>query len=64
MNDKPYVTPEELANVLPLREKAVRHLRTWTKKALIQHLAMASKEGWIEKWAHEYDMTAIKEGDS
>jgi len=54
MYDKQYVNPDCL-NVLTVREKAERHLRTWSKKQLISHLTMASKEGWLEKWAEEYD---------
>ena len=40
---------------LPHREKAKRHLKTWTKKQLIDQLAMSAKDGWVEKWAGEYD---------
>lgn len=54
-----YVNPDDL-NVLPIREKAKKHLKTWTKKQLIDHLAMASKDGWIEKWANEYDRESKK----
>ena len=50
-----YVKPDELDDVLPIREKAKKHLKTWTKQQLIDHLAMASKDCWIEKWAEEYD---------
>lgn len=50
-----YVTPDELKDVLPVREKARRHLKTWTKKQLVTQLLLVVKEGWIEKWAAEYD---------
>jgi len=40
---------------LTQREKVERHLRTWTKKQLITQLALCSKQGWLDKWADEYD---------
>lgn len=50
-----YVTPDDLKDVLPIREKAKKHLKTWTKKQLVDQLSMSAKDGWIEKWAEEYD---------
>lgn len=58
---KEYIDPKDLEDVLTIREKAERHLRKWSKKMLIQHLAFASKDGWLEKWAEEYDKEALRE---
>ena len=52
--DTEYVKPEQL-DVLTQREKATRHLKTWSKAKLIQHCLNASKIGWIDKWADEYE---------
>lgn len=57
---KEYVKPDEL-DVLTVREKAIRHLSTWSKKRLIDQLALGSKDGWLQKWAEEYDREVKKE---
>jgi hypothetical protein len=49
-----YVNLDDLEDVLTVREKAERHLKTWPKKRLIQQLVLSSKEGWLERWAAEY----------
>jgi len=50
-----YVKPEDLDDILTLQEKAERHLKTWSKKRLVDQLSMSAKDGWIKKWAEEYD---------
>jgi len=52
---KTYVKPEEFDDDLPIREKAKRHLETWSKKRLVDQLSFSAKDGWIEKWAEEHD---------
>ena len=49
------MNPKELEDVIPIREKAVRHLTTWTKKQLVQQLSFSAKFVWLERWAEEYD---------
>ena len=49
-----FVNPGDL-DVLTVREKAERQLKTWTKKQLVSQLCMSAKLGWLEKWAEEYD---------
>ena len=49
------MTDEIYENDMTDRQKAMKHLETWTKKQLIFHLSLTSKDGWIEKWADEYD---------
>ena len=53
--NKSYVNESDRADVLTVREKAMRHLKTWTKKNLIMHCLNASKTGWMESWAAKYD---------
>ena len=55
MFKKEYLNEKNLDDVLPVREKAHRHLRKWSKQKLLQHLVMSSKTSWLEKWADEYD---------
>lgn len=49
------MSDEDLEDVLPIREKARRHLMTWGKKLLAEQLSMTAKDGWLGKWADEYD---------
>ena len=44
-----YIRPDDLDDVLTVREKAKRHLRTWSKRKLVDHLSFSSSDGWIEK---------------
>lgn len=53
--DKEYTQLDDPDDVFPVREKAKRHLKTWTKKQLVDHLSVAAKDGWIELWADKYD---------
>ena len=49
------MAPQHTGNdVLTDREKAERHLKTWTKERLILHALNASKLSWTEKWADDY----------
>lgn len=50
-----YVTPEQLADVLTVREKALRHLKTWSKKQLVTQLLNSASDGWMGKLAEEFD---------
>jgi len=52
---KTYVKPEDFDDILPIREKAKRHLETWSKEQLVGQLLMSSKDVLIKKWAKEYD---------
>lgn len=52
--EKTYIKPEDL-DFLTVREKAERHLKQWGKKMLIQQLVLGSKDGWLQKWADEYE---------
>jgi len=55
MFEKEYVTPGDLDDVLTVREKAERHLRTWSKRQLLIQLLNSASGGWLRKWADEYD---------
>lgn len=55
------MSEDDLKDVLTIREKAKLHLKTWTKKQLVNHLSMSAKEGWQEKWAEAYDQKAERE---
>ena len=50
-----YVKPEELNDELTVREKAERHLKTWSKKRLATQLLNSASDGWLGQWAAEYD---------
>lgn len=52
-----YIDPSDLDDILTIQEGAKRHLQTWTKKQLIQHLLLASKDSWLKKWADDYKET-------
>ena len=40
-----YINPNEFEDTLPGREKARRHLNTWTKERLVNQLLMAVEDG-------------------
>lgn len=52
--EKEYVNPDDL-DVLTTRQKAERHLKTWSKKRLLTQLLNSAKDGWLEHWAKEYE---------
>ena len=49
------MNPDDVLNSMTTREKALEHLKTWTKKKLITQLLNASKDGWLEHWANEFE---------
>ena len=49
------VKPEDPGDVLTVREKALLHLKTWNKKQLATQLLNSASDGWLGKWADEYD---------
>ena len=48
-------TIDDFEDRLTIREKARRHLMTWSKKELAQFVANVVSDHHLEKWSGEYD---------